>query len=279
MQLEEYFADDKYYDCQIPDADDEVLAGVKWGNVSQILTPAFWRFHCLTNRSIEEPDRYHLGSSLREEVVACLLGGHGIVGETGIAAYKHLRRSGIIEQPKPHADDIEQLLRQPLHIGSRTIKYRYPKQKAKYIAAAIGFLNENTLPEQSGSLLRDSLTEIPGIGLKTAAWITRNWLDSNDVAILDIHIHRAGVIAGFYSPNDDVVRSYRKMEKTFLAFADAIEIPAGVLDNQIWNQMRMVPSHVRSFLINQGAQPTDKCGLPSANYRRAPGNYDLFTHA
>ncbi len=278
MQLEEYYADGRHYDCEIPDADIELMPGVKWGQASRILTPAFWRFHCLTSNSLQERHRYRLGESLREEVVACLLGGHGIAGETGLAAFNHLKSHGILAYD-PQVVEVESLLREPLNLGGNAVHYRYPKQKAKYVAAALAFLTENPAPPQTAVAFRNWLLGISGVGHKTAGWITRNWLDSDDVAILDIHIHRAGVIAGFYSPNDDVSRKYLEMEEQFLAFANAINIPAGVLDNQIWNQMRIVPTHVRHFLIDRGTKSTDKCGLPAANYGRTPRNYQLFSHA
>jgi endonuclease III len=39
---------------------------------------------------------------------------------------------------------------------------------------------------------------LPGIGPKTASWIARNWLDADDVAILDIHIMRVGQVIGLF---------------------------------------------------------------------------------
>ncbi|MDZ3993341.1 hypothetical protein PspTeo4_24872 [Pseudomonas sp. Teo4] len=56
-------------------------------------------------------------------------------------------------------------------------------------------------PLHSGRALRDWLLELPGIGYKTASWVARNWLDADDVAILDIHILRAGAWQVF-SPLD-----------------------------------------------------------------------------
>ena len=44
--------------------------------------------------------------------------------------------------------------------------------------------------------LRDWLLAIPGIGPKTASWIVRNRTGSSAVAIIDVHILRAGTSAG-----------------------------------------------------------------------------------
>ncbi len=265
MQLENYYADGERFHCSIPDPDVELMPEVRWGNAAEILTPAFWRFRYITDHSIRERKNYRLGDTLREEVVACLLGGHGIVGEIGLAAFERLRSCGIIDQSQPSQLEIEAVLQEPMLVNDRTIRYRFPKQKAKYIAAALRFLDLHPVPETGARELREWLTQIPGIGFKTGAWIVRNWSDSDEVAILDIHIHRAGVIAGFYAPNDDISRRYRAMERTFLDFADAVNVPAGILDNQIWNIMRIVPFHVRTMLISRGAKSGDKCGLPRAN--------------
>ena len=83
--------------CNIPNDDIEVVPGVPWGCACTPYTPAFWRLACLANGAITNQNRYRLGASLKEEVVACLLGGHGVTGELGLAAFNHLRakpRSG-----------------------------------------------------------------------------------------------------------------------------------------------------------------------------------------
>ena len=50
------------------------------------------------------------------------------------------------------------------------------------------------LPQEPLSL-REFLLQLHGIGYKTASWIVRNFTGSDDVAIVDIHLRRAGVIA------------------------------------------------------------------------------------
>lgn len=276
MQLKQHYEDGNYYDCNIPDAEQEIIPSIKWGHVSTPFTPAYWKFICIVNGAINDNGRYKLGSSLKEEIIACLLGGHGVSGELGIAAYKHLLSNGVIEHSN-NAKDIEELLIQPLTIGTRKVKYRYPRQKAKYISSALTYLDSNTPPNKGGRELRNWLIAIPGIGYKTASWISRNWLDAQEVAILDIHIHRAGVIAGFLSPNDNVTKDYLKMEDSYIEFSKGIGIPANVLDNQIWNEMRKTPGIVRHMLMERGVETDNRCGLPSANNRSANRNYSLFT--
>ena len=268
MQIEIHFEDGKEFLCSIPNSEQNVLPNVTWGNVSRLFTPAYWRITCITNEATKNHSIYRLGNTFKEEVVACLLGGHGISGELGNAAFRHLLENGIFNGKTPSCDKLESLLSERLPVKGKLIRYRYPKQKAKYISNALQMLYEEHPPDKARPL-RDWLVKFPGVGLKTASWIVRNYLDADDVAILDIHIHRAGVIAGFFNKNDDVRRSYLKMEEKFIHFAKEIGIHANVLDNQIWNQIRSLPSLTRKMLIERGVKQSDRCGLPTSNNSRA----------
>lgn len=275
MQLEYHCEDDVYYECNIPEHNAQVLPGIDWGHAGTPFTPAYWRLVSIVNAKKNNSTNYHLGKSLKEEVIACLLGGHGITGELGVAAYHHLINKGILEKDFS-AQEIESLLREPFELNGKFVKYRYPKKKAKYIFSAINFLRKNNLPGNNGKVVRDWLIAIPGIGYKTASWIVRNWLDADDVAILDIHIHRAGVLMGIYDSNDNVARDYLKMEEKFIQMSKQIDIPANMLDSQIWHELRSSPGIVRRMLLEKKVESTDRCGLPSANYSSASRNNGLL---
>lgn len=275
MQIKTHYEDGNYFECNIPDVHDEVLPGIKWGSAGTPFTPAYWRLACIASSASSNTRRYHLGSSLEEEVVACLLGGYGISGELGIVAYTHLQKNNALARPES-AEYFEKLLSEPLLLHGRYVRYRYPRQKARYIAAALAYLDSNDAPSSGGRELRDWLTEIPGIGKKTASWIARNWLDASDIAILDIHIHRAGIIAGIFRVASNVSKDYSAMEEAFVELADAIGIPANSLDNQIWNELRRSPNIVRKMLLERGVTSSSPCGLPSPNNRSACRNYSLF---
>lgn len=239
------------------------MNGVCWGDVGRPFTPAFWRYYCIATDAISDKRGYRLGQSLREEVAACLLGGHGISGELGVAAYRHLKREGLLNASGVKQARLEEALRIPLNVNGRTVHYRFPSQKARYLAGCLHFLDNNDPPGDSSLAVRNWLTKLPGVGLKTASWVVRNLLDANDVAILDIHIHRAGVLVGLFGPNENVTTDYESMEQRFVDFSNRIGIPASTLDNQVWNELRVAPSVVRKFLIEHGVKNTDKCGLPS----------------
>ena len=86
--------------------------------------------------------------------------------------------------------------------------------------------------------LRNFLTTLNGIGPKTASWVVRNHLDADEVAILDVHIIRAGVHIGLYDQTVDPARHYYSMERQFLDFCLAIEERASLVDAIMWDYMR-----------------------------------------
>jgi thermostable 8-oxoguanine DNA glycosylase len=190
---------------------------------------------------LEAPDHYRLGMSLTEETLACMLGGYGIPAEVGLAAYARLRK-----QPANVLQDEERvlaLLSEPLHVASRTVRYRFARQKAKRIAAAMRELPniDEQLPDRA---LRDALTGLSGIGPKTASWIVRNWRGSDDVAILDIHILRLGRRLGIFDHSLRVERHYGSLEHQFLGFARALGARASMLDSVMWMTVRRMPARI-----------------------------------
>ncbi|MFC5507087.1 hypothetical protein [Bosea massiliensis] len=88
--------------------------------------------------------------------------------------------------------------------------------------------------------LRDELIGLPGIGPKTASWVVRNYRDSDSVAVLDVHIVRAGQFLGLFSKGETPQRDYPSLESKFLRFAEAIRTPASLLDALMWQHMRLL---------------------------------------
>ena len=84
--------------------------------------------------------------------------------------------------------------------------------------------------------MRDWLTGAPGIGPKTASWIVRNHFNCDEVAILDIHIMRAGVDAGVFHPSWSVIRDDRLIEAFFIQWADFGNVRVSDLDSVIWSE-------------------------------------------
>ena len=126
-------------------------------------------------------------------------------------------------------------------------------------------------PLHSGRALRDWLLQLPGVGYKTASWIARNWLDADDVAILDIHVVRAGVLGGYMDASLSVQSDYLLLEAQFLRFSQALGIRASELDAVIWMEMMQSPSTVAQLM-----EPL-RGSFGQALRRRAPKVRD--THA
>ena len=229
---------------ELPDADKELMRGVDWGAVDAFPSPAYWAFQVLARRLSGTTLQYRLGRSLTEEVGACLLGGHGIPATVGLAAYERLRERGAFSGKPVIEPELEAWLREPLRIGERSVRYRFAAQKARYLAAAIP-LAYAAPAFRVGTELRDWLLAIPGVGPKTASWIARNWLNADDVAILDIHIMRVGQAVGLFPRHLTVERHYAELERLFVDFARALDVRAAELDAVIWQEMATSPATVR----------------------------------
>lgn len=225
----------------------DVSSVVKMGRSDIAFTPAFWVEQANRYSSSVKQTTHRLGNSLKEESVACLLGGYGIPAEVGLGAFQILRDANILDKPNVDFESVFAILSSPLNINGRSIRYRFASQKSRYIA---DFLNsfQNMPQYYCYRELRQWFTRFNGIGLKTASWIVRNWFSADDVAILDIHIHRAGLLTGFFSHSQTVAKDYLEMEQQFVSFSESLGIRASVLDATIWSQMRMAPRLVKACI-------------------------------
>ncbi len=241
MQLGAIFMDQVVFNVELPQAETEVLPGVPWGAMEAFPTPAYWAYQVYARRLAGNRINYKLGATLKEEVGACLLGGHGIPANVGIAAFHHLRERGAFGEKPPVEEVLLEWLQEPLAIDGRQVRYRFAKQKARYLSAALQKLSAERPPLSSGKELRDWLLDIPGIGYKTASWVARNWLDADDVAILDIHILRAGLLGKFFEDNLTVERNYLELEEQFIRFSKGLGVRASELDALMWLEMMSSP--------------------------------------
>jgi thermostable 8-oxoguanine DNA glycosylase len=229
---------------ELPLPDVPLLNGIKWGAIDAFPTPAYWLYQVISRRLTGRPAGYKLGRTLAEEVAACLLGGHGIPATVGIAAYEKLRKFGAFVGTSPCEEQFEAWLREPLQIGGRRVRYRFAAQKARYLAACLPLV-QSASSFKTGKQLRDWLVQLPGIGAKTASWISRNWMDADDVAILDIHIMRVGQAIGLFPRELSVERHYFELEALFIQFSHALDVRASELDAVVWYEMASSPMAVR----------------------------------
>jgi N-glycosylase/DNA lyase len=229
---------DKRQQLRLPNASDAVMEGVLWGEHYALFTPAYWATMVWYDSFDERPIGYRIGHTLTEEVAACILGGYGIPAEVGWAAFYRIRQAGLLERQQFGTDVFIQLLSEPLDINGKKVRYRFARQKAHYLRSALTKLQTDPAPLENDVALRDWLLKLEGVGPKTASWITRNWLKSDNVAIIDIHIHRAGILMGLFNPSDTPAKHYFAMEQKFLEFARRIEVRPSTLDALIWYEMK-----------------------------------------
>lgn len=232
---------------ELPASSAEALPGIAWGSIDAFPTPAYWAYQVIARRVGGTPMRHRLGKTLAEEVAACLLGGHGIPASVGVAAFRRLQSLGMFAAV-PFEDELLLQLTSPLVVNGRPVRYRFARQKAKYLSVAMKRLIEESPPVDSGRALRDWLVGLPGIGLKTASWVARNWLDADDVAILDIHLLRAGALGGFFDTTMTVERNYLDLEAQFIRFSRAIGVRPSELDAVIWLEMMSSPATVTQLM-------------------------------
>ncbi|MGN6194989.1 MAG: 8-oxoguanine DNA glycosylase [Ginsengibacter sp.] len=221
-----------------PNENDEVLCGIKWGSYAQLYTPAFWKLQYLLSEHSNRVNAHRLSSTILEEIVMCILGGFGIPSEMGIIAFDRLKANGNIKIGIEFENIYQDLSSPFLLTNGKKIHYRFYNQKSKYIH---NFLNRKDLidiPVNNDLHLRDWLLTVNGIGLKTASWITRNWLKSDKVAILDIHLLRAGRLAGFFKIDNKHSFDYLTLEKQYLEFCSALNVEPSNMDAIIWLYMK-----------------------------------------
>lgn len=232
----------------LPPPDAQLLPGICWGSPPELFTPAYWYTQYLMCRSASFRSIHRIGQTFPEELTACLLGGYGIPAEVGLAAFCRLRDESLISELCTDQQLLERRLQEPLCVNGRWVRYRFWRQKAMYLSTAYSSLKTNELPTGDALRLKTELMTLPGIGPKTASWIVRNWLGSDQVAILDIHVVRAGLLMKLFSPEDDVSKDYPRMEARFVSFSQALGVPTSDLDALIWGMMRATPKLVRRLL-------------------------------
>jgi thermostable 8-oxoguanine DNA glycosylase len=240
----------EYRFLDLPEPAELLMPGIRWGSFEHALTPAFW----VSQAWMEgEPTStsFQLGKTLVEEVVVCLLGGHGAPAEVGLAAFARVREELARTQDNLLSYEIcKRLLLEPLTVNGRPIHYRFARQRAKYLAGSLQALKSVDEDELDDVDFRDALCGLPGIGPKTASWIVRNRRASDEVAILDIHIVRACQIMSVFPERSDPTRNYRELEARFLEFCLSAQARASVMDSTMWGTMRKLSKRLLNLLVD-----------------------------
>lgn len=222
----------------LPPAHFEVLPGLAWGHANDPSSPAYWAARCRYPGE-ESPDFVTSDATLLEVVGFCLLGGFGIRYEVNLAAYERLRGAGAFDPDASVSQtEMQAMLLRPLQVGGRSVRYRFPNQRSRRLASMRSRLS-GVRPEGASALeLRQRLLSIDGVGPKTASWIVRNLLGSDEVAILDVHIIRACRAMTLFPERIVLPRDYDALERRFLDLAQGIGVPASLLDGVMWTEVR-----------------------------------------
>lgn len=219
----------------LPDPTDEVLPGVIWGSAGDYFTPAFWKMFAWKAELQYLPRAF--GETLREEIAACMLCGYGIPSEVGIAAFDRLKTQGVLEHPRH--ERLIAALREPLAVNGKTVRYRFYRAKAKALEAALMAFDGLSIDSAASHVeIRNLLLTLPGVGPKTASYVVRNYMRSDEVAVLDVHITRASKMLRVFPESADPQKQYFHLERLFLDFARALGVRPSILDNLMWDGMR-----------------------------------------
>lgn len=217
---------------------EEVVPGVRFGRPDQLLTPAYWALRCQT-ADLDEIDFVNRHGSLADEIGFCLLGGFGVTLEVATAFFERLQSAGVFgESSQVSETELLSLLMEPAIVKGRPHRYRFPNQRARRIHAAMRQLTLMDLDPKDPVGFRDSVQSLEGVGPKTASWIVRNWLDVDMIAILDIHVLRAGWAMNLFARDCRLPKDYLALENRFIEFSERLNLRASVLDSVIWSDMR-----------------------------------------
>jgi thermostable 8-oxoguanine DNA glycosylase len=200
----------------------------------------------VTTRARESP------SSIEDELLFCLLGGHGVTFELARSATAVLEPLNVFGR-KWSPSRLEAAIRTELETAQfdpprkdgSLRRYRYPRRKALVIAQAAQWvkgrrpLYENLWVLDDERARRNVLCECPGIGLKTASWLLRNVGLGDALAVVDVHVLRALAAAGRIT-DARLPRDYHAVERHFLAWCDELNAPPAAFDLMVWEWQRAV---------------------------------------
>jgi N-glycosylase/DNA lyase len=188
--------------------------------------------------------------ALRQELVFCLLGGHGVSFELARSATDVVMALCPFEPGWQQADLAAEIGAElaaskfdPRRKNGSLRRYRYPARKAELLAAAVAWVRANgplaeRLRELGGeSERREWVCGCPGIGPKSASWFLRNTGGAQDLAILDVHIVRAMRAAGRLG-EARLPRDYAAVEARFRVWCEELGASVAALDLFLWEWQR-----------------------------------------
>lgn len=198
------------------------------------------------------PSPERSSASVEDELLFCLLGGHGVTFELARSATAVLAPLNVFGSEWETAElaaairrELEAAQFEPRRLDGSLRRYRYPVRKALLISQAAEWvrlrrpLEEHLVELSDQGARREFLCECPGIGMKTASWLLRNVGLGEALAVVDVHLLRALAAAGRIT-EARLPRDYHAVEQHFLAWCDELNAPPAAFDLMVWEWQRAV---------------------------------------
>ncbi|MFK5947688.1 MAG: hypothetical protein QM500_02820 [Methylococcales bacterium] len=209
------------------------------------LCPEIWG----NMQSVSDVD--HSEETLWEELVCCVLSSQ-VKFELSQAVTQNLKHNGFLKLEtldSSYEERLGVLLRSPVMVDGRLIKYRFPNVKAKQITAARkniygngGSLREMRSKYSETTELRTALVDlVPGLGMKQASMYLRNVSNSFELAVIDSHILKYMNILNLIRkvPSTISKAQYLAKENMLTKHTEKFGYPVGCVDYAIWIVMRV----------------------------------------
>jgi N-glycosylase/DNA lyase len=217
---------------------------------SNVNWAALWRNHAADYERAVVELRPSGEDALHDELVFCLLSGHGVPFELALSAAQHLAAFSVFSRRRTDQELRDLLVAElsrpqfePRRMDGNFRRFRYPMRKAGLIVCARRWLLDHGrlydrlryIPHERAR--RTFLTTCPGVGLKTASWLLRNAGLAHELAVLDVHVLRVmdaqGRVGALRLPRD-----YERIEEAFLAWCRELQAPPAAFDLFLWEAQR-----------------------------------------
>lgn len=188
---------------------------------------------------------------LWEELVFCILSSQ-VNFELSHAVTQKIKDSGILKSKTTDHYFHERLgaiLREPVTLSGRSVKYRFPNSKAKQVTATrnniygsglrlVELFRKNHEPL---SLRKTLINLAPGLGMKQASMYLRNVNCTFDLAVIDAQILRYMQLMGLGVDHSSGItqNQYLAKENLLIKHTQGFGYPVGCVDYAIWIVMRV----------------------------------------
>ncbi len=209
------------------------------------LCPEIW-----DNMQSISQDKY-TEEQLWEELVCCVLSSQ-VKFELSQVVTQNLKHHDLLDlkiSGSSYEKRLAGLLKTPVMVEDRSVKYRFPNSKAKQIATAWkniygngatlrGMLYKSSEPSE----LRIALVKlVPGLGMKQASMYLRNVSSSFELAVIDSHVlnYMNAMCLVKKVPASISKAQYLVKESMLTKYVEKFGYPVGCVDYAIWIVMRV----------------------------------------